>query len=435
MATTCLKTVPTREHVVPQAATNHAFHIRLLGVVMNEMKVLRVAALLALWVSAVLFVSFQLQAVKALDPAQGQGFPLASPITIMSPLNTTYYSRLLELNVTFRLGLVPSSANLTYSLDDQPMEPLPLAATFFPIQATTTYANGTTANVTSIFSYYIMTGLVVLPTLLDGSHHISVYARYHENSIYATDDATVYFTVNAANMYPVRSLDIVYPTEILSPTNSTYNSKDLTLNVTAQVLFEPSTINIIMMYSLDGKSNVSISMREVNEVRLVNVTYYNGTTATVQGEPPFVPDRISGAVILPELAEGTHNLTVYAKYEYFNGATDFVGSDNKTVFFTVEDEAAPGASNLPIENGTYDHGGLPIPFTTPTPTPALSPTLTSAPDNTATSAPIPTETSKTQIKNGAAQSLPLVVYVAAAFGVAAAISAVFALRRKIVSEK
>ena len=402
---------------------------------MNEMKVLKVVALLALWILAGSYVLAQFQVAKAVDPAQGQGFPLASPITIMSPLNTTYISRLLELNVTFRLGLVPSSANLTYSLDDQPVETLPLTATFFPVQATTTYANGTTANITSIFSYYIMTGRVVLPTLPDGSHHISVYARYHENSIYATDGATVYFTINAANVYPVRSLDVVYPTEILSPTNSTYTSRNLILNVTAQVLFEHSTISILLMYGLDGKSDVSMPMQEVNEVRLVNLTYYNRTTAIVQGEPPFVPDRIAGAVVLPELAEGIHNLTVYAKYECFNGAADFVGSDNKTVFFAVKDEAAPDESALPIENETYHQDGSPLTLASPTPTPVLSSTLKSTPDSTAIPATFPTATSKTLIKNVAPQNLTLAGYLSIAIGVAAGISVIYALRKQTVSPK
>ena len=163
--------------------------------------------------------------------------------------------------------------------------------------------------------------------------------------------------------HDARSFPIVYPTIITSPSNSTYSSNFLTLNITAQILFEPSTVNITIVYSVDGKENVTIPVKEIPEVRLVTITYANGTTETVQGEPPFVPDRIGGWVTLPQLPEGTHHIIVYAKYEYNNGFQDFIGLDSNTVYFTIDDGTPPIISALSLENKTYNQNDLSLNFT------------------------------------------------------------------------
>jgi hypothetical protein len=133
-------------------------------------------------------------------------------------------------------------------------------------------------------------------------------------------------------------------------------------------LFKPSTVNITIVYSVDGEENVTIPVEEIPEVRLVTVTYANGTTETVQGEPPFVPARIGGWVTLPELPEGTHHITVYAKMQYNNGDRDFIGLDSNTVYFTIDDGAPPIISALSLENKTYSQKDLALNFTVDEPT-------------------------------------------------------------------
>ena len=150
---------------------------------------------------------------------------------------------------------------------------------------------------------------------------------------------------------------------ILSPHNATYPDDLLTLNITSLTLFKPSTVNITIVYSVDGKENVTIPVKEIPEVRLVTITYANGTTETVQGEPPFVPDRIGGWVTLPQLPEGTHHIIVYAKYEYNNGFQDFIGLDSNTVYFTIDDGTPPIISALSLENKTYNQNDLSLNFT------------------------------------------------------------------------
>jgi hypothetical protein len=155
---------------------------------------------------------------------------------------------------------------------------------------------------------------------------------------------------------------------ILSPHNATYPDDLLTLNITSLTLFKPSTVNITIVYSVDGEENVTIPVEEIPEVRLVTVTYANGTTETVQGEPPFVPARIGGWVTLPELPEGTHHITVYAKMQYNNGDRDFIGLDSNTVYFTIDDGAPPIISALSLENKTYSQKDLALNFTVDEPT-------------------------------------------------------------------
>ncbi len=169
-------------------------------------------------------------------------------------------------------------------------------------------------------------------------------------------------TVKAQNTVDEKSFPIVYPTTIISPSNTTYNSNFLTLNITALTVFDPRTLNITMVYCVDRKDNVTIPVAEIPEVKLVNITYANGTTETVQGEPPFVPDTIAGWVALPKLSEGSHALTVYAKYEYTNGYQEFIGLDTSSVYFTITDCAPPVISNLSLENKTYIRNELPLTF-------------------------------------------------------------------------
>ena len=180
----------------------------------------------------------------------GRLFPLASPIKITSPSNTTYSSELLMLNISFKLMLNVEKTNITMlcSLDGKENVSFPVSATFFPVETTVTYENGTTVTgVSSIFSYYIINGSVALPELSEGFHGIFVYGIYERaggSSFNVYDAASVHFTIDDG-MAPVISN--------LSVENKTYNQESLPLNFTLD-----ESISWIG-YCLDGHANATIT--------------------------------------------------------------------------------------------------------------------------------------------------------------------------------
>jgi hypothetical protein len=189
------------------------------------------------------------QTAKAQHTPDGKGFPLASGISITSPVNTTYISSLLTLNITFRYGLAISSTNMTvvYSVDGKGNAMLPVEATFVPVEVERTYADGTTEKaISSIFSYYVITGCAALPELPEGSHNITVYGKYEyaDGSVFTVlDNSTVYFTINDGSPPLISNLSVG---------NKTYNTPSIALNFTVD---EPKSW---MGYSLDGQANVTI---------------------------------------------------------------------------------------------------------------------------------------------------------------------------------
>jgi hypothetical protein len=116
------------------------------------------------------------------------------------------------------------------------------------VKTTVTYENGTTVTgVSSIFSYYILTGSVALPELSEGFHRILVYGRYEYvggSNFSVFDNASVHFTVNDG-LAPIISN--------LSVENKTYTQESLSLNF---VVDEPTSW---IGYCLDGEANVTIT--------------------------------------------------------------------------------------------------------------------------------------------------------------------------------
>jgi ureidoglycolate hydrolase len=135
------------------------------------------------------------------------------------------------------------------------------------------------------------------------------------------------------------------PISISSPSNITYKSDLLTLNVTVTVMYGT---NAKMVYNIDGENNVTIPL----------------VTFSIAGAPePISPLTIVGVVALPELPEGPHSLTVYATYQF----GDIIGLDNKAVHFTINDGTTVIISNLSLENKTYNQNNLPLNFITDKP--------------------------------------------------------------------
>ncbi len=158
----------------------------------------RTASALTLISALLILLAAGVQTVKAPYTLDGQGFPLATPITITSPSNITYSSNLLTLSLTFKFLLGPSYVNISYSIDGKNNATVPLTAMHEPVEATRTYANGTTVKVNSTFMVpYTITGLAALPELPEGTHNITVYAKYKANNVIGLDNSTVYFTISS----------------------------------------------------------------------------------------------------------------------------------------------------------------------------------------------------------------------------------------------
>jgi hypothetical protein len=162
----------------------------------------RTASALTLIVSLLALLVAGVQTVKAPYTADGQGFPLASPISITSPSNSTYSSGLLTLNVTVKTFLNPNTSNVTfvYSIDGKTNTTICTESTPVPIEAEFTDANGTKTTGVSIQSYYLITGWATLPEMPEGSHSITVYGKYEFPDSYhniGLDNNTVYFTISA----------------------------------------------------------------------------------------------------------------------------------------------------------------------------------------------------------------------------------------------
>jgi hypothetical protein len=153
------------------------------------------------------------QTVKAPYTTDWQAFILASPLSIVSPSNVTYSSNVPDLNVTFLL-LSVVCANVSYSIDGEGNTTIALVETRF-ITTTRTYENGTTAIVNATFAPSRFTGLATLPELPEGSHNITVYAKYNANNVIGLDNSTVYFTIDANSEQKIPEFSSLTPLLII----------------------------------------------------------------------------------------------------------------------------------------------------------------------------------------------------------------------------
>ena len=182
----------------------------------------------ALVVAVFLLASALTPPIKA-DIFDDNGNRLASGPYILDPVNTTYSSKIITLNLIFSTKLffnVPLSA--TYSLDGTPNVIVPLVS-----------------SPSLIWNKNRVEGSVTLPELSDGSHTLSVYveARLGTGSSY-WDSETVYFTVETTP--PKIILPIV---SFGSAMNKTFNNGNITLDFTANKPLSK------VIYSLDNQQN------------------------------------------------------------------------------------------------------------------------------------------------------------------------------------
>ena len=165
--------------------------------------------------------------IKA-DIFDDNGNRLASGPYILFPINTTYSSRFLTLNISFSTKLFSSvHLSATYSLDGTPNITVPLVS-----------------SPSLIWNKNRVEGSVTLPELSDGSHRLSVYveARVETGESY-WDSETVYFTVETT---PPKI-------RVLSPIAQTYTERNVSLVFTLDKQANWTS------YGLDGEENMTIS--------------------------------------------------------------------------------------------------------------------------------------------------------------------------------
>lgn len=195
--------------------------------------------------------------------------------SLFSPLNGTYNSRFLTVNVSFGAAM-GIKYSLYYYIDGKYVDTIPI-----------------TVNKTGTHVVYPASGFAELPELTEGAHSVTVF--FICSGLIRklpSNNGTVYFTIdsNSPNQFqPQPSVDSTPPSiSNISLENGTYLQSKIPLNFTVNEEISYAT------YSLDGKDNITIS---------------KNTTLT-------------------GLSIGQHNLTVYAWDAFGN-----VG--NQTVYFTI----------------------------------------------------------------------------------------------------
>ena len=142
--------------------------------------------------------------------------------------------------------------------------------------------------------------------------------------------------------------------KIISPSNTTYNSNSLLLNVTIHRQFKPNEYDSKILYSLNEEANVTVPSTE---------TFFDMTTPESIWTALMSYTQISGTATLQNLSEGFYCLKVYGIYTRATGIGSnypAVMQDTQTVYFTINDGIAPSLTNMQIENRTYKQNSLPL---------------------------------------------------------------------------
>jgi hypothetical protein len=143
---------------------------------------------------------------------------------------------------------------------------------------------------------------------------------------------------------------------IFSPTNTTYTSNVLLLNVTAKRNFSPNYYNTQLKYSLNNAENVTIPIKAT----FVDMSIPGTTFSWLASYTLF-----SGQIALLKLPEGIYCLTVYGEY---NRAEDVDPKypnmhDIQTIHFVINNGIPPVIILLEFENVIYETDNFPLNFT------------------------------------------------------------------------
>jgi hypothetical protein len=141
---------------------------------------------------------------------------------------------------------------------------------------------------------------------------------------------------------------------IYSPLNTTYAQNTLLLNVTAKRYISPTYYNAKLQYCINGGDNSSFFTR---------YGFIQKPTLGIFGDIASYT-LFSGTAILPDLAQGKYNLTVYADYTPKEGADKKwpIMHDVQTIDFTINSGICPAITLLLGEKVTTENNNLTLDF-------------------------------------------------------------------------
>lgn len=178
----------------------------------------------------VLIIAFSFLQIIGLPTFDADADSSISDLTIVSPQNKTYNSRVLTLNAAAH-WFFASVRSMSYSLDGGKSQLLSLER---PQAESFSHMNGS------------VIGAIALPALAEGTHRVTVYVKgtgYFPETRDSMEQATTYFTIDLTP--PIIS--------DLSVENKTYNQLNLPLDFAVN---EPTSW---IGYSLDNEANVTLT--------------------------------------------------------------------------------------------------------------------------------------------------------------------------------
>jgi len=153
--------------------------------------------------SGLVVLALLIMSLHILHPAQAQNSsnelgPNFSPILIDSPVNTTYTTNHVCLNVTAKtiVNINQVNVTITYSIDNSDNVTIPTTTTFTPLEYIDKDGN---TKVSGIFTPYLISGTVELENLQQGSHSLTVSVWYEAHTTPSRtgfDSQTIYFTID-----------------------------------------------------------------------------------------------------------------------------------------------------------------------------------------------------------------------------------------------
>jgi len=142
-------------------------------------------------------------------------------------------------------------------------------------------------------------------------------------------------------------LNVTAVIEIHSPQNITYSTGEILLNFT--LIYEGQDYDV--GYDIGGGVIERISVSKISEEPAPYLTM-----------PPYVKVTCRGTVVLRDLLDGVHTVTVYGGY-YFGGIIQRYEVFKRTSISFIVDTTPPSISLFSIENKTYDKPDISLNFT------------------------------------------------------------------------
>jgi len=213
-----------------------------------------------------------LQPVQAQHYADGREVIYnVGPLSIDSPINTTYTTNQVCLNFSVWAHFDATIANVTiiYSLDKGDNVTIHTSAEYVPFWITD--ANGNPTNQAStLYSYYNILGYVELENLTEGSHSLNIFAQYNDYGRKETyfDEKTIHFTVDNKNTNKNETATKTNTSTNTPHTTTIYTSLSITIIIVSIV-----TCLLVMKNRTKNKhlTNNNKHFDNISELKTVNI--------------------------------------------------------------------------------------------------------------------------------------------------------------------